>query len=247
MCTSGAVNKHFLFKNRDMGADASLEESIIHGTGIYDYIGVAGHATPKERGLNSGINSAGVAALMTYVGNEGLAFEINSSISRGVLIEEILRTASDLDEALEVATYLLNKYRFVGGNILINSPQGVAIIEQRHPRYAIERTNQRLVVRTNHFLNLKFDINSEERLNNSKIRFARFTELLDTLPKDNRSISPDSIRLLLADKENGENSICRDDREKGITVSSVVYDIQNPTMYYIYGLPSNGSYTEYRL
>lgn len=249
MCTAGALNKRYLFKNRDMGLLAGKEESIVRGQGLYRYIGVAGHATPNERGLNSGINEAGVSVEMTFVGKESLLELIDTRISRGILIESILREASNLNEALDIAVRLLNKYKFVSGNILINTREGSAIIEELYPRYSIERLDSdehSWIVKTNHFDNLILPEGYLPEINNSKTRNARFRELLNNI--DAKSAKPEDIRLALSDHENGKDAICRHGEKQGaFTVSSVVYDIENTKMYYIYGTPCDHQYTTYEI
>lgn len=248
MCTSGALIGKFLFKNRDLGPQSGLEEDIARGYGAYRYIGVAGHAAPKERGLNSGLNEAGVAAQMTYVGTETLEESITNNVPRGVLIESILRNAANLDEALQIAAGLLNKYHFVGGTITINTLQGAAVIEEAYPRYAIERigAERTWIVRTNHFENLVLPENFLPREENSKIRNRRLHELLEKL--DPAAVSPDDIRRALADHENGENAICRHGGEaQAQTVSTVVYDLQKKQMHYLYGNPCELPFTVYTI
>lgn len=246
MCTSGALNKKWLFKNRDIGLFAGLTEDIKRGHGVYRYIGVAGHATPKERGLNSGINEKGIAAQMTYVGAETLEDAINSKLPRGVLIETILSQTGTLDEALSVASSLLLKYNFVGGNITINSPQGVAVIEQLHPRFSIERfpEDTSWIVRTNHFENLILPEGFLENERNSHIRSARFHELLAQI--DTKTASAEDIRKALSDHENGFDAICRHEKYGfAKTVSTAVYDLEKLRLFYIFGNPCENEFTVY--
>ncbi len=245
MCTSGALAGRLLFKNRDMGPFAGLSEDIVRGYGIYRYVGVAGHATPNERGLNSGINEAGIAALMTYVGQGGLEKDIDENTPRGVLIESILRSAGTLEEAVDIATTFLLKHKFVRGNITINSPEGVAVIEEDFPRFAVQIIKDGWVVKTNHFENLAFDESTYPQIKNTKTRSARFHELLESIDPSKAGIN--DIKEALSDHANGADAICRH-REKcdGMqTVSTAIYDLESRRLFYSYGNPCNTELTEY--
>lgn len=238
MCTSGALNKRLLFKNRDLSLDSDFAEDVRRGHDVYRYVGVAGHTTPNERGLNSGLNEKGIAAQMTFVGAETLAEAIDSKLPRGVLIETILGQAGTLEEALSIATRLLLKYRFVGGTITINSPQGAAVIEELHPRFAIERFSDETtwIVRTNHFETLTLPEGYLPHQKNSVTRNKRFHELLEKL--DVSRVTPEDVRKALGDHENGEDAICRHEEIGNTkTVSTVVYDLKELKLHYIYGNP----------
>lgn len=243
MCTLGAVQGRFLFKNRDMGLDNGLEETIFRGAGRYRYIGVAGHATPKERGLNSGINEAGVAAAITYVGAETLAQALETKVPRGTLIEDVLRSAKDIREALQIATEHLNRDAYVGGNLVIATREAVASIEELPPRYAVEVVHAPWFVRTNHFVNLNLPPEFLPREANSRVRYQRFSELLAESEK--KEFGPEDIRRALGDHKNGKDSICRHGVDQAVTVSSVAYDLRGNTMYYLYGLPCSREFTRY--
>lgn len=245
MCTAGLIDRKFLFKNRDMGISAGLTEDILRGHGIYRYIGVAGHAAPEEHGLNNGINEAGVAAEFTYVGYEDLTASLKQNYPRGVIIEDILRNAGTLTEAIDIAVHHLNHHKFVGGNILINTPQGSAVIEELYPRYAVELNHSDRLVRTNHFLNLK---GVNEKLDpaqyaNSRARFSRFSELIDSL--DYATVTPEQIKSALSDHAGGADAICRHGNAGAITVSSSVYDLENRRFYYIFGRPCENEFKVY--
>lgn len=246
MCTAGALNKKYLFKNRDMGITSGLGETIKRGYGVYRYIGVEGHATPRERGLNSGLNEKGISAEMTYVGNLDLNDAIDTSLPRGVLIESILGQAGNLEEALEIASRMLQRYQFVGGNILINTPQGSAVIEELYPRYCIERKSNEdtWFVKTNHFTQMILPVGFLKQEENSRIRYGRFEELLNRLDPD--AATPEDIKNALADHANGDNAICRHGgNEFPLTVSTVIYDLEKLDMYYLYGKPCSTKLGKY--
>ena len=247
MCTSGALVGRYLFKNRDMGPLAGLEEDVVKGHGIYRYVGVAGHATPRERGLNSGINEAGIAAQMTYVGSGELEKDIETNTPRGVLIESILRSAGSLQEAIDIAANFLSRHKFVGGNITINSPQKAAVIEEAYPRFAVEIIENGWVVRTNHFENLSFDESKYPHIVNSRTRNNRFHELLNNINEE--TADAESIKNALSDHENGADAICRhrENCNKVQTVSTVIYDIANRKLFYTHGNPCNTELKEYAL
>lgn len=245
MCTLGAIDGQFLFKNRDMEQGAGTAEDLVQGWGHLRYVGIAGHASPLERGLNSGINENGVAVAITFVDYEPLATMIQQRTPRGVLVEEILRNASDLPSALRIATDFLYKAPLVGGNIVIITPHEGAIIEQLYPKYAIEMIRQPITVRSNHFLNLKLDSKPAVNKENTEARFDRFTNLLATeRSSTGEAFCIENIKQALADHE-GPHPICRHEGDSLVTVSTSIYDIQKRTLHYAYGNPCNGFFAQY--
>lgn len=246
MCTLGVINGCYLFKNRDMGSGAGLEEDLAEGHGRFRYIGVAGHASPLERGLNSGINEAGVAAAMTFVDRVPLTHALRKRTPRGVLIEEILRSAGDLQAALRIATDFLCTTPLVGGNIAIATPAGSAVIEQLYPRFAIEMVDRPVSVRTNHFLNLAVSSMLAVDGENSQARYKRFRSLLKPAAggEGDPSFGFEKIRQALSD-HTGPHPICRHGGDDAVTVSTAIYDIGERTLHYVYGNPCNGAFAQY--
>lgn len=248
MCTLGAIDGQFLFKNRDMDLGAGVSEDIVQGHGRLRFIGVAGHASPLERGLNSGINEAGIAAAMTFVDIAPLTEMLKTRTPRGVLIEEILRNAQDLTAALRIATDFLATMPLVGGNIVIMTPAGGAVIEQLYPRYAVEIIAQPVTVRTNHFHNLLVSGRLAVNGRNSKRRFEQCSSLLARAEESGNTsevFNFERIRNVLADHEGGQ-PICRHG-ETAITVSAVVYDVRNRRMHYTHDNPCQNNFVHYAL
>ncbi|WP_288183188.1 carcinine hydrolase/isopenicillin-N N-acyltransferase family protein [uncultured Sporomusa sp.] len=246
MCTLGAIYGKFLFKNRDMEPGAGITEDLIHGHGRYRYIGVAGHASPLERGLNSGINQAGVAVAMTFADYMPLPEALKRKTPRGVLVENILQNAGHLEAALQIAGNFLINTPLVGGNLVIMTPDGGAVIEQLYPKYAVERIIQNITVRTNHFLNLKTDEKLAVNKANSQTRFARFTRLSvspDLREPSSEEFSVARIKAILADHEE-PHPICRHGGDAQ-TVSAAIYDIDKRTIHYAYGNPCKQTFTQY--
>jgi hypothetical protein len=245
MCTLGAINGQFLFKNRDMEQGAGITEDLVQGHGRFRYVGVAGHASPLERGMNSGMNEAGVAVAITFVDYAPLTTMIQERTPRGVLVEEILRSAGDLISALRIAVDFLSTTPLVGGNIVILTPKGGAVIEQIYPKYAIEMITQPITVRTNHFLNLKIGGKLAVNKIDTEARFDRFTDLLWTIKRDTTEVfSFENLKKALADHKE-PHPICRHDGDALVTVSTVIYDIEKQILHYTYGNPCNGFFSQY--
>lgn len=247
MCTLGTIDDCYLFKNRDMEPGAGLEENIVHGCGRFRYVGVAGHASPLERGLNSGINEAGVAAAMTFVDRIPLTRALRTKIPRGVLIEEILRSADSLAAALRIAANFLCTTPLVGGNIVILASGGGAVIEELYPKFAIEMFSRTATVRTNHFLNLAVEGPLAVDKKNTLARYKRFRSLLEPAVAGNgKNVQPfgfAEIKQALSDHE-GPHPICRHGSD-AVTVSTAIYDIKKRLLHYVYGNPCSGVFAEY--
>lgn len=244
MCTLGAISGQFLFKNRDMGTDAGTSEDLVRGKGQLNYVGVAGHASPLERGLNSGINEAGVAAAITFTDHKNMLELLKSRTPRGVLVEEILGHASDLQSALHIALDFLHFKPLIGGNIVILTPDEGAVIEQIYPRFAIEYITQPYIARTNHFLNLRTNGHLAVNQASSQDRLRRIGSLLEEKHGNGEyRISVDDIKGILSDHE-GIYPICSHQGDL-VTVSSSIYDIQERALYYAYGNPCGTTFTKY--
>lgn len=240
MCTLGAIDGKFLFKNRDMEPGAGITEDVVYGHGRFRYVGVAGHASPLERGLNSGINQAGVAAAITFVDYVPLPAAICSKTPRGVLVEDILRSAGTLQAALQIAGEFLLTTPLVGGNIVIMTPDGGAVIEQLYPQYAVQLITGTVTIRTNHFEVLTLPGELAVNRENSQTRFTRFAQLLTVAGE---GLSVEKIRQALANHEE-PHPICRHGGD-AVTVSTAIFDLGNRTMHYAYSNPCRQAFTPY--
>lgn len=230
MCTLGVINGKYLFKTRDLWSESDTTEELINGHGRYRYVGVRGHATPMEKGLNSGVNEKGVAVAITFVDTLPLAEALLQKIPRGVLVEEILGSCHDLTSALHVITEFMPK-KLVGGNIVVATPEGTLVLEQLYPRFAIEYVTQGVTVRTNHFLNLMPEGKILGNQENSNARFTRMKNLLD----NEKSPSLEFVQASLTDHTD-PHSICSHSGELR-TVSAVVYDLYSTQLHYNPGQP----------
>jgi len=236
MCTLGAISGRYLFKNRDLWSGCNPFEEIVRGRGRYRYLGVRGEASPLERGLNSGINEAGVAVAITYVDRVPLTEALSTRTPRGVLVEEILRNCGDLPSALHLVTdYLATP--LAGGNIVILTPEGGAVLEQLYPIFAIELIEAPVTVRTNHFCNLWVSGALLGNLQSSAVRFKQMTGLLSqgAWCETETSTGTALIKKALANHE-GRYPICSHGGELR-TVSSALYDLKARTLYYSDGNP----------
>lgn len=238
MCTLGAVNGRFLFKNRDLWSDSDPTEEIVSGHGRYRYVGIRGHSSPLERGLNSGVNERGVAVAITFVDTVPLGEALSHKTPRGVLVEEVLRSCSDLSSALRVVTDFLTE-PLVGGNIVIATPEGGFVVEQLHPRFAVEFITGPITVRTNHFLNLRVEEQMPGNQDNTVARFSRMQSLLS----DGTFNNLEKIQGVLAD-HHSSNQICSHSGELR-TVSAVIYDLNAATLHYAAGPPCSTPWKQY--
>jgi hypothetical protein len=234
MCTLGAITGRYLFKNRDLWAGCNPAEEVVQGRGRYRYLGVRGQASPLERGLNSGINEAGVAVAITYVDRVPLAEALASRTPRGVLVEEILRSCGDLAAALRVAIDYLT-LPLAGGNIVIQTPAGGVVLEELHPLFAIELIEAPVTVRTNHFLNLRVPGKLLGNLESSKARLDQMTRQLALGAGPEPEPDTSWIKKALSDHD-GVYPVCSHGGELR-TVSSAIYDLRERVLHYAGGNP----------
>lgn len=190
--------------------------------------------------MNSGINQAGVAAAITFADYVPLPAAIRSKTPRGVLVEDILRSAGTLAAALRMAGEFLITTPLVGGNIVIMTPDGGAVLEQLYPQYAVQLISETVTVRTNHFQVLTLPGELAVNRENSQTRFTRFAQLL---PVPGASFSVEKIRQALANHEE-PHPICRHGGD-AVTISTAIYDLGNRTMHYAYGNPCCQTFTQY--
>ena len=238
MCTLGAISGSYLFKTRDLWSDSDPAEEIVSGHGRYRYVGVRGHASPLERGLNSGINERGVAVAITFVDAVPLAEALAVKTPRGVLVEEILRNCCDISSALRVATEFLT-VPLVGGNIVVATAEGGFVLEQLHPRFAVEFITGHVTVRTNHFLNLRTEGGMQGNQDNSVSRFCRLQSLLS----NGGSNDLKQIQGILADHQT-PHQICSHSGELR-TVSAAIYDLRTATLHHSAGPPCSTTWERY--
>jgi hypothetical protein len=147
-----------------------------------------------------------------------------------VLVEQILRSCGDLASALRVVTDFLSE-PFVGGNIVITTPAGGFVVEQLHPRFAVEFITAPITVRTNHFLNLRTEAQLPGNQDSTVSRFSRMQNLLEDGPVNNL----EKIQRVLAD-HHSSHQICSHSGELR-TVSAVIYDLKAATLHYSAGPP----------
>lgn len=229
MCTLGAISGSWLFKTRDLWSGYDPAEEIVSGHGRYRYVGVRGHASPLERGLNSGVNEKGVGVAITFVDPLPLSEALNVKTPRGVLVEEILRNCHDLASALRIVTDFLTT-PLVGENIVVMTPAGGFVVEQLHPRFAVEFITGSLTVRTNHFLNLRTDGEPDDPAN-SVSRCNRMHQLLD----ETASVDLQKIQAALSDHLD-PHPVCSHGGELH-TVSAAIYDLRAATLHHASGPP----------
>ena len=233
MCTLGAITGCYLFKNRDLWSGCDPAEEIVQGRGRYRYQGV-GQASPLERGLNSGINEAGVAVAITYVNRVPLVEALSARTPRGVLVEERLRSCGDLASALHVVTdYLATP--LAGGNIVILTPDCGAVLDELYPLFAIELIEAAVTVRTNHLCNLRVSGALRGNLESSTVRFEQMTGLLSQGTWCETETAAGLIKKVLANQD-GKYPICSNGGELR-TVSSALYDLKGRALYYAEGNP----------
>lgn len=239
MCTMGALNGRYLCKTRDLWHDSEPREEIVRGRGRLRYLGVRGHAAPGERGLNSGINEAGVAVAITFADTVPLTQALRQRTPRGVLVEEILAACGDLSSALQRLAEF-QRVPLVGGNIIIMTRQGGVVLEQLFPRFCIEQIMEEVTVRTNHFLNLTEPEPLVGDRENSVARLRRMTALLG----NGRDMGIGQLQGMLAD-HHGPHQICSHQGELR-TVSAVVYDLTAARLLHAAGSPCNTNWQEFR-
>lgn len=244
MCTLGFVKGRYLFKNRDMSSRVFVKEEIITGKGSYSYIGVAGAGGQEEKGLNSGINEKGLAAAVTYVGQGRLEEEILFKKPRGLIVEEILKNCATLEQARQTAAGFLTESVYVGGNIVVAAQEGVLSIEESGGRYEAEIKEDDIFVRANHFCNLVHRNSGLKYYQESKSRYDAMEHYLRN--RESAGFNLEDIKEILASHDKVAPICKHKGKALGITVSSVIYDLQRLEMHYAGGNPCENPYNIFK-
>jgi hypothetical protein len=218
----------------------SFREEIVLNIRRYSYVGIAGKTNEFERGLNSGINEKGIAAAITYVGPRGsLSGNIENRIPRGIIVEDIVGNAGNLLEAAEIAQWHLSRDPHVGGNIVIVSGEGIVSIEEIDRRFAVAFIDSEFFLQSNHFLNL----NRPPDEGDSPERFAAINRLF--AGKRAADVDIPFIKDVLSYRGNYALIFKkREDKVGGVTVSTVIYDIEKKTAHYRYAADGDARFQE---
>jgi hypothetical protein len=241
MDTLGVIHNRFLFKNTAAGPSCPVVTGLASGKGKYRYLGVTTSITSCLQGLDSGINVAGVAVAFTFADHAPLFEAVTTKTPHHAVVEAVLGGAGDLVEALQVAISYL-RTPLVGGNLVIVTPEGGAVIEHLYPQFSVDVICPPTLVRTNHFVNLEVSREMEGDFADSWLRYQRLTALLASEDSDDK-FGLAEIKQALSDHE-GIYPICRHNGLEPKT-ASVIYDVREKSLYYRYGNPCAGEFAHH--
>lgn len=236
MGTIGVIHNRFLFKNTT-GSACGRVTGLASGRGKHRYLGVATTIAPRLEGLDSGINESGVSIAFSVADRVPLHEAVAAKTPHYSVIEAVLGGAGDLVEALQVAISCL-RTPLVGGNIVISTPKGGAVIEQLYPQFSVDIISPPILVRTNHFVNLEVSGDMEGDFADSWFRYQRLSGLLAAAGGDGFGLA--EIKQVLSEHD-GVHPICGH-AGSGANSVSVIYDLREKSLYYRCGDSCNGKF-----
>ena len=180
----------------------SADEELLIGRNFDFYVGddfaknkIITFASPENGYRHASIGWAGMVGVLSGMNEKGLTVTLNAAkgamptsaaVPISILAREILQYASNIEEAYHIAE---SNQTFVSESLMIGSTEDgeTAIIEKTPQKIALYRVKDSRVVCTNHYQSAEFAEDSYNIENieqsDSKYRFDRLTELLDSAGK----------------------------------------------------------------
>jgi len=197
-------------------------------------------------GAVSGMNQAGLAITIN-AGTPSIAKRTGTPVS--LLAREILQFASNIDQALEIAS---QRRTFVSESFLVSSAEDKmsVIIEKTPYQQEVVEADSELILCTNHYQGKMTGNNKENELTKKKATGYRF-ELLQELIAQQEPLTYNNIAEILRNKEgkNGESLGFGNEMAVNQLLAhhSVIFDVQKRIMW-VSGPPNVlGPYVAYNL
>ncbi len=192
--------------------------------------------------LHQGVNAAGLAS----VGNALYAYDARPGIPKLLLYRRAIAQRT-IEEAIRVVT---DPARAYGNNHLFANAEGDIIdAEVSACHWRLLHAGNRFLVHTNHFVHPELThLDRDEDLLNSRLRWWRLERLIDGAWG---TITPESLRGMMADHSNYPRSLCKhhapeSDLDYG-TIGSIVIDVTAKIVWAAAGNPCRAEWREVRL
>jgi isopenicillin-N N-acyltransferase-like protein len=192
--------------------------------------------------LHQGVNGAGIGS----VGNALYVPDAQPGVPKLVQYRRAL-TAETIEQAIRLVT---GPERAFGNNHLLASSDGdIYDIEVTGKHWRMLDAGNTFLVHANHLIHPDLvHLDNDEDLLNSRLRQNRLTRLIQS---SWGTITPESLRAMLADHANYPKSICKhsapeSDLDYG-TIGSVVIDVTNRALWACAGNPCRSEWRELRV
>jgi len=165
-------------------------------------------------------------------------------MSRGVLLKEVLSGSKDLDDAIRMIKDKLRSGLYSSANYVLGDLEGIFRIENFDGKLYISKANSVVITNRFHHIDFKPEKDLHQRIIKNSLKRENYIQ--SYMQKRELTIE-DIFRIA---KHHGErDSICRHGGFDTLTLSSVIFHLENdlqPKILYIIGNPCENQYNEFK-
>ncbi|MGB9659614.1 MAG: carcinine hydrolase/isopenicillin-N N-acyltransferase family protein [Nitrososphaerales archaeon] len=165
-------------------------------------------------------------------------------MSRGVLLKEVLSCSKDLDDAIKMIKDKLRSGRYSSANYVLGDLERIFRIENFDGKLYISKANSVVITNRFHHIDFKPKKDLHQRIIENSLKRENYIQ--SYMQKRELTIE-DIFRIA---KYHGErDSICRHGGFDTLTLSSVIFHLENdlqPKILYIIGNPCENQYNEFK-
>jgi hypothetical protein len=165
-------------------------------------------------------------------------------MSRGVLLKEVLSGSKDLDDAIRMIKDKLRSGLYSSANYVLGDLERIFRIENFDGKLYISKANSVVITNRFHHIDFKPEKDLHQRIIKNSLKRENYIQ--SYMQKRELTIE-DIFRIA---KHHGErDSICRHGGFDTLTLSSVIFHLENdlqPKILYIIGNPCENQYNEFK-
>ncbi len=165
-------------------------------------------------------------------------------MSRGVLLKEVLLGSKDLDDAIKMIKDKLRSGLYSSANYVLGDLERIFRIENFDGKLYISKANSAIITNRFHHIDFKPEKDLHERVIENSLRRENY---IQSYMQERELTIGDIFRIA---KHHGErDSICRHGGFDTLTLSSVIFHLENdlqPKILYIIGNPCENQYNEFK-
>ncbi|MEM3382689.1 MAG: hypothetical protein QXL52_01680 [Nitrososphaerales archaeon] len=167
------------------------------------------------------------------------------SMSRGVLLKEVLSSSKDIDDALDIIEEKLKSGLYSSANYVLGDLERIFRIESFGEKLYISKASSRVII-TNRFNKIDFKPKSDihSRIIENSLRRENYIESYIK----RKELTIDDIFKIARYHKEGE-SICKHGGLETSTLSSMIFHLKNdlqPKILYLIGKPCENNYNEFK-
>ncbi|MBS7615042.1 hypothetical protein KEJ18_04850 [Candidatus Bathyarchaeota archaeon] len=190
-----------------------------------------------------GFNKAGLCFSQS---SAGVVNDIGFGYPRLILFRLMMERCSNVEQALDYIS--AHNYAVAGINLMLADKEAnVVLVEKTHSFQAERYPEDGILIGVNVFLSKDMrPLWTRKMVSNIKDSVLRIDRILELLVPQKGKIDHETLKMVLRDHENGENSICSHGGWRP-TGSSYVYDPQSLRIQICEGKPCQNEYLEYKI